>query len=243
MKRQSSVTSFFTSGAGASKKIKINEVADVSLSSSEHSNRSDVIVPNDKASMSRDVSNNLAIWSDSQRQYFMNKYPWLEITDRDHVGCNTCAQITPLTVDSNKHVRLFSVIVVSCGCTKAIHQASIHKELHEHQISLSHSKAVQIIEEGKLDKLATVVDKSYEKHLQSTVNVFNTLLVYSLIKRNRPMLDITDEIELQKKNGLNLGISLHSRQMAMSVGKHFPRVEKINFFQNNSSTIQTLYHY
>jgi hypothetical protein len=236
MKRQSSLTSFFTS-AGASKKIKMNEVADVSLSSSEHCNRSDAIVTNDKASLSRDVSNNSEIWSDSQRQYFMNKYPWLEITDRDHVGCNTRAQITSLTVDSNKHVRLFSVIVVSCGCIKAIHQASIHKELHEHQISLSHSKAVQIIEEGKLDTLATVVDKSYETHLQSTVNVFST--VYSLIKRNRPMLDITDEIELQKNV-----ISLHSRQMAMSVGKHFPRVEKISFFfQNNISTIQTLYHY
>jgi hypothetical protein len=55
-----------------------------------------------------------------------------------------------------------------------------------------HSKAVQIIEEGKLDKLATVVDKSYEKHLQPTINIFNT--VYSLIKRNRPMLDTKDEI-------------------------------------------------
>jgi hypothetical protein len=47
MKRESSITHFFTSGAGASKKIKINEVADVSVSSSEHSNRSDVTVPTD----------------------------------------------------------------------------------------------------------------------------------------------------------------------------------------------------
>jgi hypothetical protein len=54
-------------------------VADVSVSTSEHSNKSDVIVPNDKVSrpMPRDGSNNLTIWSDSQRQYLMNKYPCL----------------------------------------------------------------------------------------------------------------------------------------------------------------------
>jgi DNA-directed RNA polymerase subunit E'/Rpb7 len=34
------------------------------------------------------------------------------------------------------------------------------------------------------------------------------------------MLDITDEIELQKKNGLNVGISLHLHQTAMPIGKH-----------------------
>jgi hypothetical protein len=108
--------------------------------------------------------------------------------------------------------------VVSCGSTKAIQQASIRKKLHEHQISLSHSEAVQIIEEGELDKLATVFDKSYEKHLQSTVNAFNA--VYSLIQRNRPTLDITNKTELQKKNGLNLGISLYPLQTAKSIGKH-----------------------
>jgi hypothetical protein len=94
----------------------------------------------------------------------MKKYPWFEITDRDSDSCNTCAQITSLTVDSNKDVHLFSewrsAEIVSCGSTKAIQQTSIRKKLHEHQILLSHSKAVQIIEEGKLDKLATVVDKS-----------------------------------------------------------------------------------
>jgi hypothetical protein len=127
MKRQSSIIIFFTSGAGTSKKIKTNEVADVSVSTSEHSNKSDVIVPNDKASVPRDGSNNLTIWSDSQRQYLMNKYPWLEIADHDSVGCNTCPQITSLTVDSNKHVHISSewrsAEVVSCGSTKAIQQA------------------------------------------------------------------------------------------------------------------------
>jgi hypothetical protein len=74
----------------------------------------------------------------------MNKYLWLEITDSDSVGCNTCAQIKSLTVESNKHVHLssewWSAVVVSCGSTKAIQQASICKKLHEHQILLSHLK-------------------------------------------------------------------------------------------------------
>jgi hypothetical protein len=68
MKLQSSISFFvFTSGAGASKKIKINEVTDVSVSSSEHSNKSDVTVPNYRASVPRDGSNNLTMWSNCQR--------------------------------------------------------------------------------------------------------------------------------------------------------------------------------
>jgi hypothetical protein len=67
-----------------------------------------------------------------------------------------CAQITSLTVDSNKLVHLSSewrlAEVVSCGYSKSIQQASIRKKLHEHQILLLHSEAVHIIEEGKASK-------------------------------------------------------------------------------------------
>jgi hypothetical protein len=67
-----------------------------------------------------------------------------------------CAQITSLTADSNKLVHLSlewrSAEVVSCDSSKAIQQASIRKKLREHQILLSHSEAVHIIEEGKSSK-------------------------------------------------------------------------------------------
>jgi hypothetical protein len=43
MEHQSSITIFFfSSGVGTSKKMKINEVADISVSGSEHSDRPDV---------------------------------------------------------------------------------------------------------------------------------------------------------------------------------------------------------
>ena len=37
------------------------------------------------------------------------------------------------------------------------------------------------------------------------------------------MMDIVEEIELQNKNGLDFGIYLHSRQIAMSIGKHISK--------------------
>nr|XP_047132587.1 E3 SUMO-protein ligase KIAA1586-like [Hydra vulgaris] len=53
-----------------------------------------------------------------------------------------------------------------------------------------------------------------EKFISSTTRIFNT--VYSLAKRNRPFSDIESVIELQLKNGLDMGTGLHSRHSATS---------------------------
>jgi uncharacterized protein YwlG (UPF0340 family) len=66
---------------------------------------------------------------------------------------------------------------------------------------------------------------------------------HSLIKRNRPMLDITDETELQKKNGLNLGISLHSCQTTMSIGKNISQEVRKSVFSKIAAQQFKLYHY
>ena len=62
------------------------------------------------------------------------------------------------------------------------------------------------------------IDNLNEKHMDSTIKVFNTM--YSLAKRNRPFCDIEHEIELQIKHGVDMGVGLHSRKTAVKIVDH-----------------------
>ena len=53
------------------------------------------------------------------------------------------------------------------------------------------------------DQITKCMDALNQKRIQSACRVFNT--VYSLVKRNRPFSDIEDEVELQIKNGVDMG--------------------------------------
>ena len=67
-----------------------------------------------------------------------------------------------------------------------------------------------------------------QKHLETTARIFN--FVYSIAKRNRPFSDIEDEIDLQTKNGMNMGISLHSRHSAAKIVHHIATQIKKQLF-------------
>ena len=67
-----------------------------------------------------------------------------------------------------------------------------------------------------------------QKHLEITARIFN--FVYSIAKRNRPFSDIEDEIDLQTKNGMNMGVSLHSRDSAAKIVHHIATQIKKQLF-------------
>jgi len=54
-----------------------------------------------------------------------------------------------------------------------------------------------------------------ERYIASPCKVFNT--VYSLDKRCRPFSDTEDEIELQIRNGVDMGVGLHSSKTAVKI--------------------------
>ena len=56
------------------------------------------------------------------------------------------------------------------------------------------------------------MDKSNMMELEATQRIFRT--AYYLAKNNRPYSDHGDLIELQQINGVDLGVSLHSRHTA-----------------------------
>jgi len=54
-----------------------------------------------------------------------------------------------------------------------------------------------------------------ERYIASPCRVFNT--VYSWDKRCRPFSDTEDEIELQIRNGVDMGVGLHSSKTAVKI--------------------------
>ena len=67
-----------------------------------------------------------------------------------------------------------------------------------------------------------------ERYTASTCRVFNT--VYSLAKRCRPFSDVEDEIELQIRNGVDMGVGLHSRKTAVKIVDHIAKDIKNEVF-------------
>ena len=72
------------------------------------------------------------------------------------------------------------------------------------------------------------MDALNQKRIQTPCRVFNT--VYSLVKRNRPFSNIEDEVELQIKNGVDMGQRLHSRKTAVKVVDHIAKEIKSKIF-------------
>ena len=66
-----------------------------------------------------------------------------------------------------------------------------------------------------------------ERHIASTCRVFNT--VFSLAKRCRPFSDIKDEIELQIRIGVDMGVGLYSRKTAVKIVDHIQRISRVKY--------------
>lgn len=77
--------------------------------------------------------------------------------------------------------------------------------------------------------MPTIVDVVNTRAINTTVKIFNT--VYSLVKRNRPLSDI-DALELQEKNGVDIGNCFHSRYTATNIAKHIATEIKRMVFKN-----------
>ncbi|CAM5084859.1 unnamed protein product [Eretmochelys imbricata] len=88
----------------------------------------------------------------------------------------------------------------------------------------------------KIEPLTRVIDKVTEKNIAITSKIFN--IVCSLVKRNRPMSDMEDEVELQIKNETDLGNGLHSRFSAIRIVEHIAELIRKQIFskiiENNS---------
>ena len=167
-------------------------------------------------------------WSTRQYEDFPKKYDGLIVRSKK-LDCDHCAKFDSLNIKVIRvSVEWGSCSVEASGKEKTIQQASLRKKMKEHFSSKAHSVCVKQQDDHAYDAITKSIDKMNERYIASTYRVFNT--VYSLAKRSRPFSDVEDEIELQIRNGVDMGVGLHSRKTAVKIVDHIAKDIKKEIF-------------
>lgn len=159
-----------------------------------------------------------AIWSAKQAEDFSVHNPWLKFSN-GCLGCKICQQITNYGAFKKNGLKI-SAPWSTCSVTyngkhRQSQLSSLRKKIHEHANGQQHTLAEEIVQKASANVMETVVAEQ-QKHLyDSTTRVFRS--VYSLMKNNRPFTDLPSLINLQAKNGLDMGIILHSETTAADI--------------------------
>ena len=152
------------------------------------------------------------------------------ITRDKKLGCLHCAKSDSLNMKGvHISVEWKKLQVVALGKNKTIQQASLRKKMKYHFTSKAHANCVNQVVACENDAITKSIDRANEKYSRSTCKVFNT--VYSLAKRSRPFSDVEYEIELQIKNGVDMGVGLHSRKSAVKIVAHISKDIRCQYFQ------------
>ena len=169
-------------------------------------------------------------WRMEQYDNFKKKYDGLIVRSKK-LGCDHCARFNSESINvKGIHISVewASCSIVASGRDKTIQQASLRKKMSEHFLSMAHSICVKRLQDCAEDAITKCIDKLNKKHVDTTNRVFNT--VYSLAKRSRPFSDVEDEIELQIKNGVDMGVGLHSHKTAVKIVDHIAKEIKKEIF-------------
>uniref|UniRef100_A0A4X2K3N5 KIAA1586 n=1 Tax=Vombatus ursinus TaxID=29139 RepID=A0A4X2K3N5_VOMUR len=172
-------------------------------------------------------------WNKKQAFLFSEQYKWLEIKG-GKLGCKDCSTIRHLGMTAEKHIHVSkewsAYLITPNGSNKITRQASLRKKIREHDVSKAHTKIQNLLKESADDSISNIVHKLNNKNIDATVRVFKT--VYSLVKRNRPLSDIEGAIELQEKNGIDIGNCLRTRYSATRIAEHIAKEIKMKMFKN-----------
>ena len=170
-------------------------------------------------SKTSEVSDLPECWSINQLKSFKQKYDGLIFRDKK-LGCDYCGRFASTSVHTKGfHLSMewANCRIVASGKNKEVQQASLRKKMNLHFSSQVHHVCVKQLKDCS-NNMLKCIDNLNEKHMDSTIKVFNT--VNSLAKRSCPFCDIEHEIELQIKNGVDMGVGLHSRKTAVKIVDH-----------------------
>ena len=138
------------------------------------------------------------------------------------LGCNYCCSIGYLGPQKSQGLAL-SNEWVKCqvsfnGTDKAQQLKSLRTKISAHQLSLSHNKAAQILADSRKERLENATLQQEAHVFSATKKIFNT--VYYLAKTDRPFSDHKGLIDLQKKNGIDIGVTLQSHYSSTKIIKN-----------------------
>ncbi|XP_036600418.1 E3 SUMO-protein ligase KIAA1586-like isoform X2 [Trichosurus vulpecula] len=195
-----------------------------------------LVIEEEPSCSSKEKIDNLMLpdcWNKKQAFLFSEQYKWLEIKG-GKLGCKDCSTVRHLGVTAEKHIHVSkewsAYLITPNGSNKITRQASLRKKIREHDVSKAHTKIQNLLKESADDSISDVVHKLNNKNIDATVRVFKT--VYSLVKRNRPLSDIEGAIELQEKNGVDIGNCLRTRYSATRIAEHIAKEIKMKIFKS-----------
>ncbi|KAL3053061.1 hypothetical protein OYC64_005565 [Pagothenia borchgrevinki] len=111
--------------------------------------------------------------------------------------------------------------IQSSDSSRSTSLASLRNKIRRHETSRAHKIAQELTEKGGQDLVGNLVRAVSETVFAETDSVFRT--AYYLAKMNRPFTDHDSLIELQEKNGANMGTSLHSRYSSTKIVEHIAK--------------------
>ncbi|XP_020859590.1 E3 SUMO-protein ligase KIAA1586-like isoform X2 [Phascolarctos cinereus] len=195
-----------------------------------------LVIEEEPSCSSKEKIDNLTLpdcWNKKQAFLFSEQYKWLEIKG-GKLGCKDCSTVRHLGMTAEKHIHVSkewsAYLITPNGSNKITRQASLRKKIREHDVSKAHTKIQNLLKESADDSISNIVHKLNNKNIDATVRVFKT--VYSLVKRNRPLSDIEGAIELQEKNGIDIGNCLRTRYSATRIAEHIAKEIKMTKFKS-----------
>ncbi|XP_034567279.1 E3 SUMO-protein ligase KIAA1586-like [Notolabrus celidotus] len=111
--------------------------------------------------------------------------------------------------------------IQASGSSRSTSLASLRNKIRRHEVSRAHKIAQELIEKGEQDLVGNMVKALSETVFAETDSVFRT--AYYLAKMSRPFTDHESLIELQEKNGANMGTNLHSRYSSTKIVEHIAK--------------------
>lgn len=163
-----------------------------------------------------------SIWTEEMWREKQQRYPWL-MCKNGKLGCDFCLSAKSLAgPHSTQGLHLSSewqtTNVTYNGVTQEGRLTSLRKKIYKHVRSQAHIKAKEMVNTQKRNSIPAHVDAMNSKMFDTTKRVFRTS--YFIAKKDRPLNDHQELIDLQIQNGIDMGIGLHSRFSATTIIDH-----------------------
>ena len=114
-----------------------------------------------------------------------------------------------VSVENGQIVIFFQVQLTIARNQQLRHRSTCEKKISKHARSNAHLTATKVLKEQQNRQIQSSTGLSVAQHRSATEKCLRTS--YYIAKENRPYLDYENLVTLQQKNGVNLGMTLHSR--------------------------------
>ena len=162
-----------------------------------------------------------SVWSEDQWLSHKMKNAWLDCR-AGKLGCLECSNVKNLQTYKTQGLSLstewMQYAVTFNGSNREQQLRSLRTKISAHCASIAHTKAVEISGQAKLQVFEETTVQQNAKFYKETTAIFNT--AYYIAKSDSPFSEHQQLIQLQVKNGLNLGVTLHSRFSAQQIICH-----------------------